>query len=85
MTILTSELARKRLDLLHELLPTAAVVALLVNPTNPVTTSETTSLEDAARILGLQAHALEARSPSEIDAAFEALIGLRAGALPVFH
>jgi putative ABC transport system substrate-binding protein len=83
VTILTSELARKRLDLLHELLPTAAVVALLVNPTNPVTESETTSLQDAARILGLQAHALEARSPSEIDAAFETIICLQAAALVV--
>jgi putative tryptophan/tyrosine transport system substrate-binding protein len=83
VTILTAELARKRLDLLHELLPTAAVVALLINPTNPVAASETTGLEGAARILGLQAHALEARSPSEIDAAFETLIGLRAGALVV--
>jgi putative ABC transport system substrate-binding protein len=83
VTILTSELARKRLDLLHELVPTAAVVALLVNPTNPVTASETASLEDAARILGLRAHALEARSPSQIDAAFESFIGLRAAALTV--
>jgi putative tryptophan/tyrosine transport system substrate-binding protein len=83
VTILTAELARKRLDLLHELLPTATVVALLVNPTNPVTASETRSLEDAARILGLQAHGVEARSPNEIDAAFEALIGLRARALVV--
>jgi putative ABC transport system substrate-binding protein len=83
VTILTAEMAGKRLDLLRELLPTATAVALLVNPTNPVTASETASLEDAARVLGLQAHALEARSPSEIEAAFGALIGLQAGALVV--
>jgi len=90
VTILTAELARKRLDLLHEFVAIfvaafepATVVALLVNPTNPVTASETRSLEDAARILGLQAHGVEARSPNEIDAAFEALIGLRARALVV--
>jgi len=83
VTILTAELAAKRLDLLHELLPRAAVVALLVNPTNPVTASETTSLEDAARVLDVQAHVLEARTPSEIDAVFETLVGLQAGALVV--
>jgi putative tryptophan/tyrosine transport system substrate-binding protein len=83
VTILTAELARKRLGLLHELSTTAAVVALLVNPTNPVTASETTSLKDAARVLGLQAYALEARSSSEIDTAFESLIGLRAVAFSV--
>jgi putative ABC transport system substrate-binding protein len=83
VTILTAEMAGKRLDLLRELLPTATAVALLVNPTNPVTASETTSLEDAARVLGLQAHALEARTPSEIEAAFGALVGLQAGALVV--
>jgi putative ABC transport system substrate-binding protein len=77
VTILTAELTRKRLDLLHELLPRAAVVALLVNPTNPVTASETTSLEDAARVLDVQAHVLEARTPSEIDAVFETLVGLQ--------
>ena len=66
VTILTAELAAKRLDLLHELLPRAAVVALLVNPTNPVTASETTSLEDAARVLDVQAHVLGARTPSEM-------------------
>jgi putative ABC transport system substrate-binding protein len=83
VTILTAEMAGKRLDLLRELLPTATAVALLVNPTNPVTASETASLEDAARVLGLQAHALEARTPSEIEAAFGTLVGLQAGALVV--
>jgi hypothetical protein len=43
----------------------------------------TPAKSDAARILGLQAHVLEARSLSEIDAAFETLSGLRAGALVV--
>jgi putative ABC transport system substrate-binding protein len=83
VALLTAEMAGKRLDLLHQLLPTAAVVALLVNPTNPVTASETTSLQNAARVLGLQAHTLEARAPSEIDAAFETLVGLRIGALVI--
>ena len=81
---LAAELTAKRLDLLHELLPTASVVAQLTNPINPVTDdSETRSLQDAARSLGLQAHVLRASTTSEIDAAFQALIELRAGALVV--
>jgi putative ABC transport system substrate-binding protein len=79
-----AELAAKRLDLLHELVPTAAVVALLVNPTNTANTeAQTRSLRDAARSLGLQLHVLPASSASEIDAAFGTFIELRAGALVV--
>jgi putative ABC transport system substrate-binding protein len=80
---LITETIGKRLDLLHELLPTASRIALLVNPANPVAASETTSLEDTARTLGLQLRSLEARTPSEIDAAFETLVGLQAGGLVV--
>ena len=76
-----TELAAKRLDLLHELVPTAVVVALLVNPTNPVSEPVTRSLQDAAHSLGLQAHVLRASTASEIDAAFGALVELRAGAV----
>ena len=84
VSLLNAELAGKRLDLLHELLPTAAVVALLVNPANPSNTElETTSLQDVARALGVQAQVLRASTPSEIDAAFGALVDLRAAALVV--
>jgi putative ABC transport system substrate-binding protein len=83
VSLMEAELAGKRLDLLHELLPTASVVALLVNPSNPVTASETTNLKDAARALGLRAHALEARTPTEIDAAFKTFADLQVGALVV--
>jgi putative ABC transport system substrate-binding protein len=55
LAFLTAELAAKRLDLLHELLPTAAVIAVLVNPANAAATeSEGTHLRDAARSLGLE-------------------------------
>jgi putative ABC transport system substrate-binding protein len=84
VSLLNAELAGKRLDLLHELLPTAAVVALLINPTNPSNSElETTSLQDAARALGLRAQILRASRPSEIDAAFGALVALRAAAFVV--
>jgi putative tryptophan/tyrosine transport system substrate-binding protein len=83
VTILTVELAGKRLDLLHELVPTSFVVALLVNPTNPVSQAETRSLQEAARALGLQAHILRASNPSEFEAAFKSLVGLQVGALVV--
>jgi putative ABC transport system substrate-binding protein len=84
ISLLNAELAGKRLDLLHELLPTAAVVALLVNPTNSSNAEfETTSLQDAAHVLGLQVHVLRASTPREIEAAFGALADLRAAALVV--
>jgi putative ABC transport system substrate-binding protein len=84
VTSLTAELAAKRLDLVRQLQPTAAVVALLVNPTNPATTeADTRSLRDAARSLGMQMHVLGASNESEIDAAFRTLVEFRAGALVV--
>ena len=91
VSLLNAELAGKRLDLLHELLPTATAIALLVNPTNPSNSElETRSLQDAAHALGLQAHVLQASTPSEIDTAFGTLVEVRAGALvvsrrPVLH
>ena len=82
--VLLAELAAKRLDLLHELLPTPPVVALLINPTNPANAEvQTRGLQDAARSLGLQAHILGASTAAEIDAAFGAMVELRVGALLV--
>jgi putative ABC transport system substrate-binding protein len=81
---LTAELMGKRLDLLHELVPMATAVALLVNPTNSLATeSETSNLQEATRSLDLELHILQASAPSEIETAFETLVGLRAGALVV--
>jgi putative tryptophan/tyrosine transport system substrate-binding protein len=82
--VLLAEVAAKRLDLLHELVPTSPVVALLINPTNPANAEvQTRSLQDAARSLGPQLHVLRASTVSEIDAAFGTLVELRAGALVV--
>jgi putative tryptophan/tyrosine transport system substrate-binding protein len=83
VVVFTTELTAKRFDLLHELLPTAVHVALLVNPTSPSNDPEMRSAQDAARALGLQAHVVRAGTPSEIDAAFRALVELRAEALVV--
>ena len=78
LAVLTVELEAKKLELLHELLPAATACALLVNPTNVVTEFETKDVQAAARSLGLQLHVLNA-----IDAAFGALVELRATALIV--
>ena len=83
LALLTAELGAKRLELLHESLPTATVVAMLVNPTSPITEPETRGVRDAARSLGLQLHVLNASTESEIDRAFGTLVELRAGALVV--
>jgi putative ABC transport system substrate-binding protein len=83
VSLLQAELAGKRLELLHEFAPTAAVVALLVNPTNPIYETETRNLQEGTQRLGLQMHVLRAGTPSEIDAAFRTLVELQAGALLV--
>jgi putative ABC transport system substrate-binding protein len=70
----------KRLELFHELVPAAAVIALLVNPTNPrLNEVETKEVRNAARLLGLQVHIVDAGTAQEIDAAFPLLIERRVG------
>ena len=72
----------KRLELLHELVPTATIIAALVNPTAPVLAETMTrDLQAAARTLALKLHVLHASSEREIDTAFATLVQLRAGAL----
>ena len=69
----------KQLELLHQVIPTASTVALLVNPTNPAAEPQVRDAQAAARSLGLQLHVLKASVDNEIDAAFAALPGLQAG------
>ena len=83
VTILTVELAAKLLDVFHEILPKAAVAALLVNPGNPAADAYATATRDAARALGLQLKVLNAATDREIDAAFAALAEAQAGGLLV--
>src|SRR5262245_12410693 len=84
VTNLNAEVGPKRLELLRELLPTAQVMVLLVNPTSP-TIAETLSreLQAAAPILGVQLHRLQASNEREIDDAFASLVQLRASALVI--
>jgi putative ABC transport system substrate-binding protein len=79
---LNVEVVAKRLGLLHELVPKAVCVAVLVNPAN-ATTAETTlrDVQEAARIIGLQIEIINASTIREIDAAFAALARERPDAL----
>jgi putative tryptophan/tyrosine transport system substrate-binding protein len=76
---LNVEVAAKRLELLHELVPASTSIALLVNPADPIATEiQTRELQDAARVLGLRLLILNASSQSEIEDAFAALVRERA-------
>jgi putative tryptophan/tyrosine transport system substrate-binding protein len=77
------ELNPKRLELLSELVPQAGVIALLVNQNNPNTERNIKEVQSAALAKGVQLPILKARAEGEIDAAFAALVQLRAGALVV--
>jgi len=82
VTTLNVQMAAKRLELLHELLPKATVVAALVNPANPIVaeTSERDLLA-ATRNLGLKLHVLRASTERETNDALATLAQLQANAL----
>jgi putative ABC transport system substrate-binding protein len=83
-TFLSIEVGPKRLELLHELMPMATVVGLLVNPTNPNLAEPTTkNLRAAAHTLGLQLHILNASTDRDFDTVFATLIQLQLGALVI--
>jgi len=84
VTSLLMVVGSKRLELLHELVPTARVMALLVNPANPnVAEINSKELEAAARTLGLELHVLNASTEGDFDAVFTKLAQLRAGGLVI--
>jgi putative tryptophan/tyrosine transport system substrate-binding protein len=83
MTSLGNALAAKQLQILHELLPKADVIAFLANPSNPNAQADTKDVQRAADALGQEVHVLSADSPRGIDAAFATLVQQRAGALLV--
>jgi putative ABC transport system substrate-binding protein len=84
VTTLNAEVEPKRFELLHEMLPTATTIAVLINPTDANSESHVRSLQAAARTFGgLQLHMLGASTEGEIDAAFAALGNLRPGGLVI--
>jgi putative ABC transport system substrate-binding protein len=83
VTQLGEEEAPKRLELLHELLPTALVMAVLVNPAESLSESQVRVSLAAAKTLGLELHVLNASIERDFDAAFAKLTELRAGGLTI--
>jgi len=78
---MTAEMVPKRLELVSELVPQAGVIALLVNPNNPLPEPIMREVQDAAHAKGLQLRILKAATEAEIDSAFATLVQLHAGAL----
>jgi putative ABC transport system substrate-binding protein len=83
VTQLIVEVAPKRLELLHELLPAATVMALLVNPSGPTAAATIGDTQAAARELGIELHTLHASTEEEIEEAFAKLAQLGAAALVI--
>jgi putative ABC transport system substrate-binding protein len=83
VTNLNTELGPKRLELLHELVPAATALALLVNPANRNAENQWRDMRAAARTLNLQLHLLRATGERDFDEVFAALAKLRAGGLVV--
>jgi putative ABC transport system substrate-binding protein len=83
VTTLSAEIVAKRLELLHELVPAASSIALLVNPANRDSENSKRDAEVAARRLGLQLNVIPASSPDEIDAAYKSVGRMQAGAAVV--
>jgi ABC-type uncharacterized transport system substrate-binding protein len=81
VTTLSAEIVAKRLELLHELIPTISGIVLLINPSNRDSENSKRDAETAARNLGLQLHVVRASSTNEIDAVFKDFQQLQAGAL----
>ena len=83
-TTLTLEVAPKWLQFLHEMVPAATSLAVLVNPTSPnLAETQSRDLQAAARTRGLPLHVLRASTEPEFDAVFESIARLRAGGLVI--
>ena len=81
LTALTSELVPKRLQLVREMVPTATIIAMLVNPANPIAEAVSNEVQVVARTLGLQLHVLHASTERDLNSVFATLVQLRATAL----
>jgi ABC-type uncharacterized transport system substrate-binding protein len=83
VTFLVSTISAKRLELLHELVPRAALIGYLSNPDNPLTVRQTIDLEGAARALGLQLHLVSAHGERDFEQAFVKFVERRVDAVIV--
>jgi len=84
ITVLAGELIGKRFELLHEIVPTAATVAYLVNTANPAFSEAALKMRtERASALGLRLLIVDADSPNDIDRAFTSIVAEKAGALLV--
>jgi len=81
VSFLSSDIVAKMMEAMHELMPKAARIAALVNPTNQNAAADTKEAEAAARTLGLELQVLNASNGREIDDAFALLVERRAAAL----
>jgi putative tryptophan/tyrosine transport system substrate-binding protein len=81
VSVFTARLGTKRLGLLHEMVPAASSIAVLVNPTNPDTEEEAKDIQAAARDLGIQVFIVRAGKADDLDGAFETMIQQGARAL----
>jgi putative tryptophan/tyrosine transport system substrate-binding protein len=83
VNLFVSQMEGKRLGLLRELVPSAALTAVLLNPNNPNAATQLKDVQEAARALGQQIHILHAGSEAELEAAFATARQVGSGALPV--
>jgi putative ABC transport system substrate-binding protein len=83
VTSLNLEVVPKKLEYMHELIPNAVVIGMLVNPNNPEAEIQSRDAQAAARKLGVELHTVPARTERDFDAVFATLVKLRAGALVV--
>ena len=83
ITQLGVEVAPKRLEVLNELVPTAKIIALLIDPTDPVSEKTRQGVQAAAQRLGLELHVLNVSTERDLDTVFAKLVPLRAGGLVI--
>ena len=83
VSFVPAELVAKRLEMLHQLVPKATEIAMILNPVQRTAESRARKVQEVASSFGLHVHVLRARTEQEIDAAFATLMKLRAGALIV--
>jgi putative ABC transport system substrate-binding protein len=83
VTSLNAEVGPKRVELIHEVVSTAKIIALLINPINPNAATLSTDAQTAARSLGLQLLVLQASNEHDLAAIFEKMVQSGAGALVI--